>query len=332
MYAMRIHAPARIESAPLVYEEVSAPVPEPDELLVRVKACAICRTDLHVIEGDLPFRGKPLTPGHQVTGIVEQADAAGLFRAGERVGIAWLREVCGVCPFCRAGKENLCERARFTGYHEDGGFAEFARVKAAFAYRIPAAFADEEATPLLCAGIIGFRALRRSEIRPGGRLGLYGFGSSAHIALQIAKAWGCEVFVATRGERHRRFAQELGADWVGDARDPFPQPADASIIFAPAGDLVPVALQSLQKGGTVALAGIYMSDVPAMAYEPNLFYEKNLRSVTANTREDGRLLFEEAAKAGVKPQVTLFPLREANRALQQLKADALNGTGVLQIG
>lgn len=326
---MRVHRPAPIETAPLVADDVPAPAPRPGELRLRVAACAICRTDLHVIEGDLPFRG-PVTPGHQVVGRVDAlGDGVAGFAIGDRVGVAWLRRTCGRCRYCLRGDENLCPNATFTGYHEDGGFAEYACVPAAFAYRIPAVFGDAEATPLLCAGIIGYRALARSGVKPGGTLAMYGFGSSAHIALQLAHRRGMRVFVATRGEKHRAFARQLGAAFVGEAEAALPEPADGAIIFAPAGALVPAALRAVDKGGTVALAGIHMSDIPAMAYEPHLFYEKNLRSVTANTRADGEAFLAEAAEIPIRPMVTVFPLREANTALQRLKGDGLNGTGVL---
>lgn len=330
MLAMRLHLPAPIESAPLRTDEVAVPTPAAGELLVRVTACGLCRTDLHVIEGDLPFQRRPITPGHQVVGVVE-GFGAGVngYKKGERVGIAWLRSVCGVCAYCRRGDENLCELARFTGYHADGGFAEFAVVPAAFAYRIPPVFSDAEATPLLCAGIIGYRALLRSNLKPGGTLAMYGFGSSAHITLQIARHWGCRVFVATRGEKHRAFARALGAEFAGEADAPLPEKVDSAIVFAPAGELVPLALHAIDKGGTVALAGIHMSDIPAMSYEPHLFYEKNLRSVTANTRADGEALLREAAAIPIRPTTTTFPLRSANEALRLLKNDGLNGTGVL---
>ncbi len=329
---MRVHKPAPIESSPLRADEVPVPEPGPGELRLKVTACGICRTDLHVIEGELPFGGKPVTPGHQVVGVVDELGAgnenAG-FMKGDRVGVAWLRETCGTCRYCRSNRENLCEKSRFTGYHHDGGFAEYATVPAAFAYHIPDAFLDAEATPLLCAGIIGYRALKRSNLAPGQKLGIFGFGSSAHITTQIARYRNCEVYVATRGEKHRAFARELGAAWVGDAYDTFPVKVDSAIVFAPAGELVPAALRAVDKGGTVALAGIYMTDIPPMSYEPHLFYEKNLRSVTANTREDGRELLAIAAEIPIHPTVTTFPLTQANEALQKLKQDGLNGTGVL---
>ena len=330
MLAMRLHRNDAIEARPLVAEEVPVPRPAPGELLVKVQACGICRTDLHVIEGDLPLPGTPLIPGHQVVGRVEAwGDNVQGFEAGERIGIAWLRHTCGTCRFCRTGRENLCEASRFTGYHANGGFAEYAVVPAGYAYRIPERFSSAEATPLLCAGIIGFRALRRSNLERGQRLGILGFGSSAHVTLQVARHMGCEVYVLTRGRRHRDFARELGATWVGGPDDRFPIQVDSAIIFAPAGDLVPVALRNVDKGGTVALAGIHMSEVPAMSYEPHLFYEKNLRSVTANTRADGERLLEVAAEIPIRCSITPFPLEQANEALGQLKEDGLNGAGVL---
>jgi propanol-preferring alcohol dehydrogenase len=250
---------------------------------------------------------------------------------GARVGIAWLRHACGSCAICPAEKENLCEALLFTGYHRDGGFAEYAVVPEAFAYALPPAFSDAEAAPLLCAGIIGYRALRRAELPRGGRLAMYGFGSSAHIVIQLAIHRGCEVFVCTRGERHRKLALEMGASWAGEDPEGLPAAVDSAIVFAPAGELVPPALRALKKGGTVSLAGIHMSDVPSMKYGECLFYEKNLRSVTANTRRDGEELLREAAEIPIRPKVTLFPLAEANRALQMLKADELQGTGVLVV-
>lgn len=329
MLALRIHAPAPIETSPLRADSVAVPEPGVGEVRIRVTAVGICRTDLHVIEGDLPFL-HPVTPGHQVVGVVDAVGTeARRFARGDRVGAAWLRKTCGRCGYCLSGRENLCEQAQFTGYHHDGGFAEYMTAPEDFLYPIPSRFSDAEATPLLCAGLIGYRALKRSDLQPGQRLGLYGFGSSAHITLQVARSWGCEVYVATRGEKHRAFARELGAVWAGDAMEKLPVPVQSAIVFAPAGPLVLAALESVDKGGTVACAGIHMSDLPAMNYEKHLFYEKNLRSVTANTRQDGVDLLREAAAIPIRPQVHTFPLREANRALQSLKADGLNGTGVL---
>jgi propanol-preferring alcohol dehydrogenase len=319
-----------VAEAPLTPRDVPEPQPGPGEVRVRVRACGVCRTDLHVIEGDLPPRKLPLIPGHQVVGVVDRlGPGATRVRVGDRIGIAWLRHTDGTCAYCRAGRENLCESSLFTGYHADGGYAEFAVVPEAFAYAIPEVFGDAEATPLLCAGIIGYRALLRSETPRGGKLGIWGFGSSAHITIQVALARGCEVYVATRGEKHQALARELGARWVGGALDPLPVKVDGGILFAPAGEIVPIALRSIEKGGTLAVAGIWLSPIPPLDYELELFYERNLRSVTANTRADGEALLAEAASIPLRPHVTTYPLEDANRVLQLLKADQLNGTGVL---
>jgi alcohol dehydrogenase, propanol-preferring len=332
MRAMLLRRQAAIASSPLETAEAPDPVPGSGEIRVRVSACATCRTDLHVIEGDLKPRRMPIIPGHQIVGIVEALGAgARRFRGGERVGIAWLRSTCGACRFCKAGRENLCEESTYTGWTHNGGYAEQCCVPEAFAYAIPSAFDDTEAAPLLCAGIIGYRALKRSQAPRGGKLGLYGFGSSAHITLQVARHWGCAVYVSTRDAAHRRLALELGAEWAGGPGEKLPVKVDAAIIFAPAGELVPAALADLDKGGTVALAGIHMSDLPAMAYEPHLFWEKTLQSVTANTREDGEQLLAEAAAIPIRPRVTRYPLAEANRALQALAADKIEGTAVLVV-
>jgi propanol-preferring alcohol dehydrogenase len=329
---MVLHRQAPIHTRPLEPSDGPAPVAGPEDLLVRVRVCGICRTDLHVIEGDLPPRQLPVVPGHQVVGTVEQAGpGCRRFRAGDRVGIAWLRHTDGTCPACRAGSENLCPASRYTGYHADGGYAELAVVPEAFAYAIPPVFADADAAPLLCAGIIGYRALRRSQVPAGGRLALYGFGSSAHVVLQIARHRGCEVFVATRGEGHRRLARRLGAAWAGETLEPLPVPVDGAIVFAPAGEIVPVALRAVRKGGTVALAGIYMTPIPAMDYGECLFHERTLTSVEANTRKDGEELLREAAEIPIRPAVTAFPLEEANDALIRLKEDRIEGTGVLVV-
>jgi propanol-preferring alcohol dehydrogenase len=329
MRAMVLDRQAPIESSPLRERDLAVPGPGDDELLVRVRACGICRTDLHVVEGDLPPLRVPLVPGHQIVGRVERAPAGGSFRPGDRVGIAWLRRTCGRCAYCTGGRENLCERSEFTGYDADGGFAEYTVVPAAFAYTIPEAFSDVAAAPLLCAGIIGYRALQRAEVPPGGRLGLWGFGSSAHVTLQVARARGARVYVATREASHRALALRLGAAWAGDLGERLPEPLDSAIVFAPVGDLVPVALRALARGGTLALAGIYMTPTPPLDYERDLFYERQVRSVTANTRADGRALLAEAAAIPVRLTTTTFPLAEANRALADLKGGRFAGSGVL---
>jgi propanol-preferring alcohol dehydrogenase len=330
MRAMVVRAQRPIADAPLEAEELPLPEPGAGEIRVRVVACATCRTDLHVIEGELPPRRMPIVPGHQVVGVVDAAGpGAGRFRMGDRAGIAWLRSSCGRCRFCLGERENLCGASTYTGWTHDGGYAEYCTVPEAFAYAIPSEFDDAAATPLLCAGIIGYRALRRSRIAPGGRLALYGFGSSAHITLQVARHRGCAVYVVTRNAGHRRLALDLGAAWAGDADAAIPVAVDSAIVFAPAGALVPRALRAIDKGGTVALAGIHMSDVPAMAYEPHLFWEKTLQSVTANTREDGLALLREAAAIPIRPHVHRYALADANRALADLAGDRVQGTAVL---
>ena len=330
MLGMVIRSQGPIERHPLAGETLPRPEPHAGEILVRVSACGLCRTDLHVIEGDLPLHRCPLVPGHQVVGRVARAGpGTSRFRTGERVGIAWLRFTCGACPYCRRDAENLCANARFTGWDADGGFAEFAVVPEAFAYAIPDVFTDVEAAPLLCAGIIGYRALKRSGVRPGERLALYGFGSSAHVTLQVARAWGCEVLVATRESSHRELARSLGASWVGDLGTPLPAKANGAILFAPAGELVPRALENLDHGGTLVLAGIYMTDVPPLPYESSLFHERTITSVTANTRADGEELLREAARIPIRTRTTTFPLTDANVALQSIKQGTMPGSGVL---
>lgn len=332
MKAMVLTGCAPMETAPLELRELPDPEPASGQVRVIVKTCGICRTDLHVIEGELPFPGHPVIPGHQIIGIVDKTGRGShRFKAGERIGIAWLRHTCGRCAYCSSGNENLCESALFTGYHAPGGYAEYAVVDEDFAYPIPDIFTDEEAPPLLCAGIIGYRSLKRSGLRPGGTLALYGFGSSAHIVLQIALHMGCKVNVCTRGAKHRDLALRLGAAWAGENAGDMPEDADSAIIFAPAGSLVPQALSRLRKGGTLALAGIYMSSIPQMDYETHLFYEKNVRSVTANTREDGMGLLRAASEIPIRPQVQVFSLTDANTALLQLKKGAIDGAGVLRV-
>ncbi|MEW6073474.1 MAG: zinc-dependent alcohol dehydrogenase family protein [Planctomycetota bacterium] len=333
MKAMRVHRTAPAEESPLVLDEVPVPSPAPGELLVRVEACGVCRTDLHVVEGDLPAIRRPLVPGHMIVGTVEElgpppgAGASAAIARGVRVGAGWLSGTCGACGYCAAGRENLCAAARFTGYHVDGGYAEYVTVPALWAYPLPAGLSAESAAPLLCAGIIGYRALALSGVGPGERLGLYGFGNSAHLVLQIARARGIEVHVASRGGAHRALALEMGAAAV--AAELPPESLHAAILFAPAGELVPPALRALRRGGTLACAGIHMSPIPALDYATLLFGERVLRSVTAYTRADGRGLLAEAARLGLRPRTTSFPLAEANAALQALKADRIRGAAVL---
>jgi alcohol dehydrogenase, propanol-preferring len=332
MRAMVLRSQVAVETSPLSPVDLPVPEPGPGEVRVRVRACGVCRTDIHVVEGDLPARRLPLIPGHQVVGTVDSlGPGASRFRIGDRVGIAWLRSTCGRCRFCLSGRENLCADSSYTGWTHDGGYGAYACVPEAFAYQIPDVFDDAEAAPLLCAGIIGYRALRRSQVPRGGRLGLYGFGSSAHITLQVAREWGCAVYVATREPARRRLALELGAAWAGAPGEPPPDKLDAAIVFAPAGGLVPLTLRDLDKGGTVALAGVHMTDVPAMSYEPHLFWEKTLQSVTANTRADGDALLAEAAAIPIRPRITRYPLIQANRALADVKASDVEATAVLMI-
>lgn len=332
MKAMLLDRAGDVASDPLHLRDLPVPLPGPGEVLVKVQVCAVCRTDLHVIEGELPDVKRPLIPGHQVVGTVARLGAGVTeVQEGDRVGIAWLQGTCGICEFCKSGRENLCLKARFTGYQVDGGYAEYAVVPARFAYPIPPAFADEAAAPLLCAGIIGYRALRLSGIKPGQRLGLYGFGASAHIAIQIARHWGCQAYVSSLKAEHQALARELGAVWVGGAQDAPPDSLHGSIIFAPAGELVPPALRALERGGTLALAGIHMSPIPSLDYDRDVFGERVLRSVTANTRQDGIDLLREAAAIPITPRTVRFPLPQANRALQALKAGSFQGAAVLTI-
>jgi propanol-preferring alcohol dehydrogenase len=331
MRAMQLLEIAPIESSPLRDVEIPDPQAGAGELRVRVKCCAICRTDLHVIEGDLPRSRMPIIPGHQVVGVVDQlGPGCTRFKKGDRVGIAWLRHTDGTCRFCTAGRENLCPDSRYTGYHADGGYAQYAIVPEAFAYAIPEVFTDAEAAPLLCAGIIGYRAMLRSNIQPKGRLALFGFGSSAHVVQMLALHRGCQVYVVTRGKEHQQFARDLGATWAGEHAEDMPAKVDSAILFAPVGSLVQPALHILDRGGTLALAGIHMSPIPELDYDQYLFQERDIHPVTANTRDDGRNLLREAAEVGIKPHVVMYPLHEANRALQDLKAGKFDGTGVLE--
>jgi propanol-preferring alcohol dehydrogenase len=329
---MLLRGIAPIETGPLELVDLPTPEPGPGEIRLRVRTCGVCRTDLHVIEGDLPEQALPIVPGHQVVGTVDAiGEGSEGFAIGDRAGIAWLRGTCGTCVWCRSGQENLCRESRYTGYHENGGYAEHAVVPAAYAYHLPEGFGDLEAAPLLCAGIIGYRALQRSGVPAGGRIALYGFGSSAHVVMQLARHRGCTVDVVTRGEGHRELARRMGAAWVGDAGETPPQPADGAIIFAPAGEIVPAALRAVRPGGTVACAGIYMTPVPALDYDGCLFHEKTLTSVEANTRADGRGLLEEAAEVPVRARVTEYPLEQANEALLRLKQDGIDGSAVLRV-
>jgi propanol-preferring alcohol dehydrogenase len=331
MKAMVLRAPQRVEDSPLVLSEVPDPWPEAGQVRLRVRACGVCHTDLHTVEGELQAPRMPLIPGHQIVGVVDAVGpGAPRFEVGERVGVGWLAWTCGECEFCRQGLENLCPQARFTGLHVDGGYAESVVVNEGFAYPIPEAFSDTDAAPLLCAGIIGYRSLRLSQIQPGGRLGLYGFGASAHVAIQVARHLGCQVYVFSRGEEHRRLAEELGAAWAGLAEDTPPVPLDAGVIFAPAGRLVPLALAHLRCGGTLAINAVYMSPIPEFRYEL-IYGERLLRSVANFTRQDAQEFLQLAAEIPVHTEVQVFPLREANQALTRLKRGDICGSAVLAV-
>ncbi|HTQ53990.1 MAG TPA: zinc-dependent alcohol dehydrogenase family protein [Bryobacteraceae bacterium] len=332
MKACVLESPAPIEQHPLRYMDRPVPQPAAGEVLVAVRACGVCRTDLHVTEGELAPRKQPVIPGHQVVGAVAALGAgARRFREGARVGIAWLHRTCGICEYCRSGRENLCPNADFTGYTVDGGYAEYIVAPESFVYPIPDGFGDMAAAPLLCAGIIGFRSLRVSGIHAGGALGLYGFGAAAHVAIQVARHWGIRVYAMTRDERHRQLARDLGAEWAGAGQDAPPEKLDSAIIFAPAGELVIAALRALKKGGTVALGGIYMSPIPPIDYNL-LYHERVIRSVANNTRQDGEDFLRIAAEIPIHTETQEFPLIEADRALNMLKNDAVRGAAVLRVG
>jgi len=331
MKACVLERPAPIETNPLKFTEIREPDLAAGEILIRVNCCAVCRTDLHVVEGELPPRKSPVIPGHQVVGVVERAGKnARRFLQGSRVGVAWLHHVDGICAYCLRGQENLCDHPSFTGYTDDGGYAEYISAPEDFVYSIPEIFSDEQAAPLLCAGIIGFRSLRLSEIKSGERLGFYGFGAAAHIAIQVARHWDVQVYASTRDARHQRLALDLGAHWAGGTLAEPPEKLDAAIIFAPAGEIVPAALKALRKGGRLVLGGIHMSQIPPLDYGL-LYQERVIRSVANNTRQDGEDFLRVAAEIPVRTRVQIFPLSEANQALNSLKNDAIPGAAVLQV-
>ncbi len=332
MRAMVLNKFAPVDQNPL--ELVGLPVPEPGprDVLLQVKVCGVCHTDLHTVEGELPQTKLPIIPGHEIVGIVEKQGAqASRFKDGDRLGVAWLHSSCGQCRYCLKGKENLCKNARFTGMDTNGGYAEYMTVPEEFAYNIPEIFKDQEAAPLLCAGIIGFRSLKLCEIKSGERLGLFGFGASAHVAIQVAVHWGCNVYVFSRSEEHRALASQLGAVWTGTSKDDPPTKIDSSIIFAPAGELVLDALRMTEKGGVVASAGIYMSPIPEMDYVKYLYQERTLRSVANATRQDGEEFLRIAAEIPIKTTTEIFSLEEANRVLQLLKDGKIKGAAVLEV-
>lgn len=332
MRAWVVRRPGPIDGDPLELVDRPEPQPGPGELRVRVRVCGVCRTDLHLAEGDLTPRRPAVVPGHEIVGVVDRLGVgASRFAVGDRVGIAWLRRTCGRCRFCGRGDENLCLEPRFTGWDDDGGYAELAVVGERYAYALPPGFSDAEAAPLLCAGIIGYRALRRALLPPGGRLGIFGFGASAHLAAQIALAEGATVHVLTRSPDARQLALELGAASAGDTFDPPPEPLDAAILFAPAGEIVPAALAALDRGGTLAIAGIHLSDIPPLRYAEHLFQERQVRSVTANTRQDGEELLATAARIGIRVETTSYQLDHADVALRDLAHDRVTGAAVLTV-
>jgi len=331
MKACILPAPAPVDSNPLRIADLPQPQPGAGAVLVRVHACGVCRTDLHVVEGELSPRKSPVVVGHQAVGVVEEnGPGASRFQPGARVGIPWLRHTCGVCEYCRSGRENLCERAVFTGWMADGGYAEYAVAPQDFVYPLPESFADLHVAPLLCAGIIGFRTLRLSGIPHGAKLGMYGFGAAAHVAIQVARHWNIEVYAFSRDARHQQLARDLGAVWAGGSDDEPPSRLDAALIFAPAGELVISALRVLKPGGTVTLGGIHMTPIPPLDY--NLLYrERVIRSVANNTRRDGEDFLRIAAEIPIHTEVREYPLEEANQALSDLKHDAIRGAAVLRV-
>jgi propanol-preferring alcohol dehydrogenase len=330
MRAWVVERPGPIDGRPLRSVDLPEPRPGPGEVRVRVAACGVCRTDLHLAEGDLPPHRPQTVPGHEVVGVVDAlGEGADRFSVGDRIGIAWLRTTCGRCRWCRSGRENLCPYATFTGWDADGGYAELATVPEAYAYRLPDALDDVTAAPLLCAGIVGYRALLRAALPPGGRLGIYGFGASAHVVAQVAIAQGATVHVLTRSRHAQELALQLGSASAGPAEAGPPEPLDSAVLFAPAGELVPIALRALDRGGTCAVAGIYLSDIPPLVYADELFQEKQLRSVTANTRADGEEFLRLAAALNVRPVVTPVPLDQADVALADLAGGRTTGAAVL---
>ena len=336
MYAQVLHACKPVTERPLVLTDLERPVAGAGDVLIKVNTCGICRTDLHVVEGELDSRRYqlPLIPGHQVVGTIESAPADSPLQAGQRIGVPWLNATCGICRFCRSGRENLCESPEFTGWTRNGGFAEYLTAPADFVYELPDQLSDIEVAPLLCAGIIGYRCLRQCELKSwaGAKLGLYGFGAAGHIAIQIARHRGADVYVCTRDhERHQKLAEELGAAWVGGTFEAPPVKLDASIIFAPAGEIVPVALSALDRDGRLVLGGIHMSAIPEFPYQ-DIYWERVIRSVANNTRADGREFIAEAVQANIQTHTETFPLADANDALLALKQDAIKGAGVLVMG
>jgi alcohol dehydrogenase, propanol-preferring len=330
MHVWAVETPGPIDDAPLLALERPQPVPGPGQVRVKIAACGVCRTDLHLAEGDLLPKRRHVVPGHEIVGRVDsRGEDAERFAIGDRVGIAWLRHTCGRCRWCRRGRENLCLAPLFTGWDADGGYAPYAVVDESYAYPLPEKYSDEQAAPLLCAGIIGYRALRLANLPPAGRLGIYGFGASAHLAAQIALHQGARVHVMTRSVDAQRLAKELGVDSVTGATDPPPEALDAAILFAPAGSIVPACLSALDRGGTLAIAGIHLSDIPSLNYADHLFEERVIRSVTANTRRDGEEFLALAERLDLRVTTTPYPMSDANQALRDLAHDRVNGAAVL---
>ncbi|HEY3738805.1 MAG TPA: zinc-dependent alcohol dehydrogenase family protein [Bryobacteraceae bacterium] len=330
MRAAVLEKPQPVADRPLVIKDVAKPAVQPGHVLLRVRACGVCRTDLHIVEGELAPLRSPLVPGHQIVGDIVDGATAEL-PLGTRVGVSWLGGVDGSCPYCKRGMENLCDAPTFTGYSVDGGYAEYALVRDDFVYRLPDALDDLDAAPLLCAGIIGFRSLRVAAVEPGERVGLFGFGASAHLAIAVLHSWNCEVYVSTRGASHRKLASSLGAKWVGTETDRPPVPLDRAVTFAPSGDVVVAALSSLRKGGVVAINAIHLDRIPQFDYDSLLWGERQIRSVANMTRQDARDFLEIAAKIGLKPKVTVFPLEQANQALLAVKKDQIDGAAVITL-
>jgi len=320
-----------IDQKPLKLLEIPEPVPVRNEIRIKIKACGVCHTDLHTVEGELPLPRMPIVPGHEIVGIVDElGEECHRYKKGERVGVAWLYSSCGLCKFCKMGLENLCENAKFTGFHVNGGYEEYMIVREDYAYPIPDNFSDENAAPLLCAGIIGYRSFRLSNIKPGQKLGLFGFGASAHIVIQIANVFGCDVYVFTRSEKHREHARKLGAKWVGDARDICPEKLDSAIIFAPAGWIVREALKSLDRAGILVINAIHMSSIPELSYNL-LWHERKIMSVANVTREDAEQFLKIAGRIPIETEVRLFKLEDANVALELMKKSEIEGAAVLRI-
>ncbi len=328
MRAAVLASPKPIAERPLVLREVARPQAMPGCLVLRVKACGVCRTDLHIVEGELPPRLPEVIPGHQIVGEVVDG-SFGEIRAGDRVGVSWIGGTDGSCPYCKRGEENLCDNLTFTGYSTPGGYAEFALVRGDFAFPLPAELDDLHAAPLLCAGIIGFRSVRVAGVQHGERVGLFGFGASAHLVISVLLSWGCEVYVSTRGEAHRQFARKLGAHWVGSEAEKPPVALDRALTFAPSGDVVVTALSCLRKGGVVAVNAIHLDRMPQFDYDSLLWGERQIRSVANMTREDARDFLSLAAQIGLRPQVTTFPLNQVNEALLAIKRDAIDGAAVV---